>query len=168
MKKIFGVCLLVVSLVLAIGVIQREAVQASTTDLIVNGDFETGDFTGWTVINTGTGSWSINTGSFDPPGPGEALAPIAGNFDAVSSQTSPSQNILKQQTITLPSSITSAVLSWSDRIRNDGGFFDPDQEWRVLILDTNDVLIQEVFSTNPGGKPMAGSSVEKSNICIKG
>jgi len=131
--------------------IQQAAVQASTTDLIVNGGFETGNFNGWTVINSGSGSWVINNGTFDPPGPGVALAPIAGSFDALSQQGGPGQHVLKQQNVTLPFGITSAVLSWSDRIRNNAAVFsDPNQEWRVLILDTSDVLIQEVFSTNAG------------------
>src|SRR5262249_26088484 len=40
----------------------------ATTELITNGNFETGDFTGWTVSNGG-GTWHINDGTFDPEGP---------------------------------------------------------------------------------------------------
>jgi hypothetical protein len=52
----------------------------------------------------------------------------------------------------VPNNIFSARLTWNDRVRNHAGVFsDPNQEWRVLILDT--LVINppiEVFSTNPG------------------
>ena len=120
------------------------------TELITNGGFETGDFTGWTLADTGSGNWSINDGTFDPDGPGDALPPISGNFDAITAQAGPGLHLLSES-IGVPSNIQSAVLSWSDRIRNDASeFSDPNQEWRVLILDSSGNLIQEIFSTDPG------------------
>lgn len=127
-----------------------EVVGATTTELIVNGDFETGDLTGWSSTSIGIGGWQINDGQFDPPGPGTPLAPISGNFDIVSSQTTRGANLISE-TFTVPANITSATLSWSDRIRNYANIFDDfNQEWRVLVLNENGTLIQEVFSTNPG------------------
>lgn len=124
---------------------------APPVDMIVNGGFETGDFTGWTVINQGnTHGVAINNGSFDPPGPGGALPPISGQYDAVTNQSGPSLQKMRQ-TISVPNGVFSARLSWNDRVRNYGGIFsDPNQEWRVLILDTTDQLLQEVYSTSPG------------------
>ena len=63
----------------------------------------------------------------------------------------PNLSILSEP-IVVPEVVNSAVLSWSDRIRNfaSGGFVDPIQEWRVLVLDNGGSLIQEVYSTNPG------------------
>jgi hypothetical protein len=123
----------------------------STFNPITNGGFETGTFAGWTVFNSGSGNWSINDGTFDPPGPGGALAPISGSFDAVSSQGGSGLHILSDSFV-VPGGIVSAVLGWSDRIRNHAGVFsDPNQEWRVLIEDAGSgALLHEVFSTNPG------------------
>lgn len=123
---------------------------SNSEQLIVNGDFETGDFTGWTVTETASALWMINDGTLDPDGPGLALPPISGDFDAVSTQSGPALAMLTEP-IVVPANITSAVLNWSDRIRNHGaGFLDPGQEWRVLVLDEDGGLIQEIFSTDPG------------------
>lgn len=117
---------------------------------IVNGDFETGDFSGWAVTNSGSGAWKINDGKLKPGGPGTPLPPISGSFDAVATQSGPGLRILSRSFV-VPENITSAVLSWSDRIRNYATTFsDPNQEWRVELIDTAGNTIQEVFSTNPG------------------
>ena len=119
-------------------------------EYIQNGGFETGDFTGWSVANTGSGAWAINDGTLIPPGPGGALAPISGNFDAVSIQGGGGTRIVSQCFV-VPPNVQAAVLGWTDRIRNHAGVFsDPNQEWRVWILDENQTPLFEVFSTNPG------------------
>ncbi|WP_417392263.1 hypothetical protein, partial [Gimesia sp.] len=126
------------------------SVSGNTDELIENGDFETGDLTGWSIDNTGNGGWQINDGDFDPPGTGTPLPPVSGNFDAISFQSGPGLHLISENLI-VPEDITSATLSWSDRIRNfSSSFSDPNQEWRVLVLDASGDLIQEVFSTNPG------------------
>ncbi len=123
---------------------------ALTIQHMVNGGFETGTFTGWNVINSGSGNWAINNGTYNPSGPGGSLAPISGNFDVVTFQGGPGQHTLYQQTI-IPTGVTSASLSWSDRIRNNARTFnDPRQEWRVMIRNLSGGLISEVFSTDPG------------------
>ena len=51
----------------------------------------------------------------------------------------------------MPNNIFSAKLSWNDRVRNWASTCsDPNQEWRVLILDSTGAQLQEVFSTDPG------------------
>ena len=133
-------------------VLGAAAAQAAIIDLVSNGNFETGDFTGWTNTGTGNGlGWAINDGTFDPAGPGVALAPIGGNFDAVSSQTGVGQNTLVQQNIFFPNNVLAANLAWDDRIRNHASVFsDPNQEFRVLFRDLAGGFLFEVFSTNPG------------------
>lgn len=145
MKNIFGFLLMVIAL----------QSQAATTQYITNGGFETGDFSGWTVTNIDNGSWNINNGSFDPSGSQIAQGPISGSFDAVTDQIGPGFHSL-YQTFTLDTTFTSAIFSWSDRIWSDGGFVDPNQEWRVLIKDSVGSLINTVFSTNPGDSNQNG------------
>jgi hypothetical protein len=130
-----------------------EGDDATVRDYIINGGFETASFDGWTVQNSGNGGWVINNGSYDPEGPGEPLAPIGGNFDVLTAQVGPGMHLLSAP-ITVPAGVTSAVLRWSDRLRNYAGVFsDPDQEWRVLIKRPTGGLVAEVFSTNPGDVP---------------
>lgn len=147
MKKILGLFLL------------TTAFQAqSSTQYIVNGGFETGDFTGWTVTNTiiglGSGGWNINDGTFDPEGDQTPQAPISGVFDAVTSQSASGFHSLFQ-TFTLDAAFDSAIFSWSDRIYNNfDEFSNPDQQWRALIKNSTGGLISTVFSTNPGDLPI--------------
>jgi len=137
MKKI--VCLFVCLFV--------SSANAGIIEHISNGDFETGDLSGWNVVNTGSGAWNINDGTFSPGG-FTPLAPIGSGFDAVTSQGGPGFHNLFQD-VSL-GTFDSAILSWDDRIRSGAGFSDPNQEWRVLIEDLSGGLISEVFSTNPG------------------
>jgi hypothetical protein len=142
--------LTILGVAFSMGAAWPSAQAAPPVDLILNGDFETGNFAGWSVVNTGSGSWVINNGTFVPPGPGGALPPISGNFDAVSQQGGPGFHALRQ-TITVPGGVFAASLTWNDRVRNFAGIFSsPNQEWRVVIRDTAGNLLQEVFSTMPG------------------
>jgi len=137
------------------GVIVPAITQAAApVNLVGNGDFETGDFSGWTIIDTGSGQTLINTGSHDPLGNGEALPPISGRYDALTEQPGPGLHVL-QQKITVPMDVFSARLSWNDRVRNWAyTYSDPNQEWRVLVKDVNGNVLQEVYSTNPGDLPL--------------
>lgn len=119
------------------------------TELLTNGDFETGDFTGWTVTDV-NGFIEINDGTFVPGGTGVAQAPLGGTYDAVTNGPGPGMHEIAQQFL-VPAGLALAQLSWDDQINNlAGSFSDPNHEFRVLIEDTSGVLIAEVFSTNPG------------------
>lgn len=123
---------------------------AAPVNLINNGNFETGNFSGWTIIDTGSGQTLINDGSHDPIGDGGALPPISGHYDALTEQPGPGQHVL-QQKITVPADVFSARLTWNDRVRNWASeYSDPNQEWRVLIKDTAGNVLQELYSTTPG------------------
>jgi extracellular elastinolytic metalloproteinase len=138
------------------GAAQRGAVvgqvsnPASTAvNLITNGGFETGDFSGWTVSLVGQNGWRINNGQIDPISPATPEPPITGSFDAFTDPTGPgTRNIT--QTFTVPASVSQATLSWSDRIQNFGSSFASNQEFRVQVLDANNNLLQTVFNTKPG------------------
>jgi hypothetical protein len=78
------------------------AVPASATAAtVVNGDFETGTFSGWQLLNPNGGSedsWYVYSGT-NPPGPTiiETVAPPpGGNFAAVTSQGGPGSHYLYQ------------------------------------------------------------------------
>lgn len=121
----------------------------SVENLIVNGDFETGGFGGWTVVDSGSGTYSINDGTFDPASPDGPLPPLSGNFSALSHQGGPGLHVLYQD-IVVPAE-GDIALSWKDRIRNHATIYsDPNQEFRVEIRDTTDRILETAFSTNPG------------------
>lgn len=119
-------------------------------NLIVNGTFETGTLGGWNTNVIGNGSWEINGGNFDPPGPAVPTYPASGQFNVVSTPLGPSTKELSQ-TFDVPNDVESAVVVWDDIIQNFASWFaDPEQEFRVQLADNTGVTIQEIFSTNPG------------------
>ena len=124
---------------------------ANPAEQIVNGDFETGDFTGWTTMDSGSGSWNINDGTFVTISPLGSIAPISGNFDAMTDQGGPGVHVLSEP-FTVPSGVQSANVSWKDRIFNWASeFADPIQEVRVEIRDaTGTIVLGTIFDTNPG------------------
>lgn len=124
--------------------------QVTSGNLIVNGGFETGSFLGWTVSSIGVNGWQINNGTQDPVSPSGPLPPISGAYDAFTDPTGPGIRSLTQAFV-VPAVVSSATLSWSDRIQNHAGtFVDPTQEFRVQILNSVGGVLATVFSTNPG------------------
>lgn len=126
------------------------SVNADSLQLIVNGDFETGDFTGWTVVDHSYGTWVINDGSYLPGSGDPAMAPCAGNYGVLTDETGNGELRLYQD-ISIPADTLSATLSWSQRLRNHAEeYVDPVQEFRVEIRDISGGLLSEVYSTDPG------------------
>jgi uncharacterized repeat protein (TIGR01451 family) len=125
------------------------------TGLVSNGGFETGSFGGWSKQNTGAGDWAINNGTYVPTGGEAATPPFSGGFSVLSDQQGPGSHALYQD-IKLPGAAISAVLGWTDRIRNFANQFATNQYFRVEIRDTNDNLLQVAFTTNPGDPLLNG------------
>jgi hypothetical protein len=122
---------------------------------ITNGDFESGSFTGWDIFPISEGAWVINSyaGNLPPP-PYVDHDPIAGNYDARVLPTSSGSTYSILQPIMDISSgtITSAILSWSDRIENyTPPPDDPTREFRADLLGDTDVF--EIFSTQSSDFP---------------
>lgn len=141
------------------------SVDAAPIELVTNGGFETGDFTGWTSNGTGSGNGFVfNDGTLDPSGSVGPTAPIAGSFDVVSTQSGPGLNTLLSDFIVLPTSITSATFSWLDRIQNSTVFQDPNQEFRVSIVDAALSTITTVFSTNAGDSNAVGPNARSFDV----
>lgn len=125
-------------------------------ELIVDGGFESGNLDSWQLSDPNSESiWVINDGTVDPPGRiSGPLDPIAGDFDVKSVQTNIGSTWIQQSFLVPTGSITSAILSWSDRIENYAdSFLDGVQEFRVEIFSTSptDPFVEEIFSTNPPG-----------------
>ena len=118
-------------------------------DLVVNGDFETGNFSGWVKETTGGGDFVVNTGISDPPGPEGRTPPYAGRFSALSQQNSPGQRTIYQD-IAIPIFFDSAVLNWTHRIRNHASEFSGEHFFRVEIRALDNSPLGVAFSTEPG------------------
>jgi uncharacterized repeat protein (TIGR01451 family) len=119
-------------------------------ELLLNGDFETGDFTGWVNMNSGYGAWIVNDGKFDPDGPDGPSEPLNGLYSALTVQIGAGLHLLYQE-VAVPADVQSATFSWTDRIRNHAAYFSsPNQEYRVEIRDTDNVVLETVFRTSQG------------------
>ncbi len=122
-------------------------------EILVNGGFETGDFSGWQLTNSGYGAWTINDGTLNPDGPEETNAPYRGRFDAGIAQIGGGTHLLQQE-IRIPDEALGATLSWADRIRNHTPYFAPNHLFRVEIRDTNNAVLAVAFQTQPGDPPL--------------
>lgn len=120
-------------------------------NLITNGDFETGDLTGWMSESDGANTgFQVNDGTVGTTSPRGALPPISGSFDVFTDQSGPGSALVSQPFV-VPVGIESAILNWSDRIHNFADVFeDPNQEFRVVLRDATQTPVAEIWSTNPG------------------
>lgn len=86
------------------------------TELVTNGGFETGDFSGWNVVNNGgTGGCGSNVyvvNSTGQEGCGALAAPISGTYAAYNTFDGQAANYVLSQQITLPNVITAATVSF--------------------------------------------------------
>ncbi len=121
----------------------------STNELILNGGFEAGSLTNWTVVPSAYGRFVINNGTVNPPSPDGPLPPFAGNFSALGDESGPGIFYM-YQTISIPTSVTSATLRWAHRVRNFYTSFSSSQQFQVRICDTNNNVLATPFTTNPG------------------
>jgi len=140
----------------------------AAVELITNGGFETGDFTGWTSTDLlpGSGNFSVDTVGSTTPISGQTTAGNAngGNFYAVSDQTGPGTHAI-EQTFVIPVAATRLILSFDMFVNNQsagGTIIDPaglthqagvpNQHGRVDILsagsaafDTGAGVLQNLF-----------------------
>jgi len=163
--------------------------KANAQELVTNGDFETGDFTGWTLEElTENGDWFVYTGTSSPLQGMVILAPPVGTFAAVTDQGEPDSNLLYQD-IQIPSGATvmcSAIVYYENDDDGDGFIIGDgltlnvdNQQYRVDIMDpdapsydTGAGVLLNLFQTLPGDpnslgyttlnfdlSPFAGSTV---------
>ena len=120
----------------------------AATGLIVNGGFETGNFSGWTSESLGAG-FVINNGSYVPATGDPPSAPFNGNFSALTDQISSGSYAIYQD-VAIPAG-SHPTLQWVDRIRNPSGLFIPGlEEFRVEVRDLTNTPIATLFSTQFG------------------
>jgi hypothetical protein len=152
-----------------LGVLMLLAVTGpSSAATIANGGFETGNFSGWTVVNQsgGSGDWFVYTGTSSPLSGFPIAAPPEGTFAAVTDQFGPGSHVLHQDVV-LESGFSHA-LSFIVYYENRAGSFAapptldfnvfPNQQYRIDVLratadpfstDPSDVLAN-VFQTREG------------------
>jgi len=117
----------------AVLVVALTASSATASTIVINGGFETGDFTGW---NSSVG-FVINSGVVTPLSGDAPAAPFDGTFSVISPQSPASTSVLYQDII-LPTNAGVITLSWDDRIRNFNPDFETNQQFRVEVRDIFD------------------------------
>jgi len=131
--------------IVGLGVVAMLSVPGvSSAATIVNGGFETGDFTGWTVVNQpgGSGDWFVYSGTSSPLSGGPIAAPPEGTHAAVTDQTGPGSHVLYQD-VALETGFKH-TLSFDVYYDNRAGAFatpaslgftvSPNQQYRVDII----------------------------------
>ena len=109
--------------------------------LITNGDFETGDFTGWNTSQAGGSSLFV---AANPGDPTLGASPTNDFYAFAGNQIGPSQNIF-WQTFVVPTTLTGLNFSFDYAYDNSTGFVNPNpdslshtglsnQQFRVEIL----------------------------------
>lgn len=137
--------------------IPNDTPMPEATERIVNGSFETGNFSGWTFINPSSGyrNWAVTGAGFGGDDGGaftlpKATAPQHGTYDAWNGVTAgANQSYILYQDVTLPSG-NYAALTWLDKYQMNYTQFCTTQcgtaNYRVQILNTSNVLLQTLYS----------------------
>lgn len=171
-----GIILAVFGLILALTVFSPES--RAQSELVTNGSFETGDFTGWTELAiTNAGDWSIYSGA-----PLNLLPPPDGEFASVTNQVQPDSNIIYQDIAVPPDTqvICTAIVylrnqseeGEDDYIIGDGLTLNTDnQQMRVDIIDpeadpftTGGGVLLNLFQTLPGDPDLIGYTPIEFNL----
>lgn len=121
---------------------------AAEGELIVNGNFETGDFTGWTVGGYGGGGWVLNGGAFDPDSPDGPRPALAGGFSALAVQNGNGKRTLSQEIFVPDGATSGTLLRWRQEIRNHAGMFSANHRFAVELRDAaTDTLRATLYTT---------------------
>ncbi len=134
--------------------------KAGTIQLISNGSFEDGNFTGWTVTDQagGNGSWYISTPGARSPVSSETTAanPWGGSYFAVSDETGPGSHVLLQS-FTVPVGTTSLALSYQMFANDyDGGPYDNGLDYTVTPTENARV---DILTAGAGAFSIAPSDI---------
>ncbi|MCF2948408.1 hypothetical protein L0668_09845 [Paraglaciecola aquimarina] len=109
------------SVLIALGLMMgtMSSSNAAMIELITNGGFETGDFTGWTTTDlaTSSGQWHIDNGLVTPESGSATVGPASGNFYAVTDQSGPGTHALTQAFV-VPEFTNSLLISFDMFMNN--------------------------------------------------
>ena len=106
---------------------------AAASEFITNGNFETGDLTGWTEVDAGSGSWFVIGNGGNTPLTGTPTPTLAGggDFTATTDQGGPGSHDLSQ---TLLLAAGNYVFSFDARGNDESGSGGaPDQQYIVNV-----------------------------------
>lgn len=172
-EKVLGIFVLTLFIFSSFLLVNKNA--EAQPNLFVNGSFETGDLTGWTVVQeTGSaGSWFVYSGNLSPLTNQPILPPPDGTFAATSDQQNPSSQVLFQD-IEVPvqgtteCSVTVYYNNNADEFvigPNLSALGAENQQARIDIMDPNapdfDIgagVLENLFQTNPGDPVILGYS----------
>jgi hypothetical protein len=137
---------------------------AGTIQLVQNGSFETGDFTGWATEATAEPfvDWTVSAAG-DGSGFFPATSPQAGSYDAWNGfdGVGPMTFALYQD-VSIPGTATSASLTWLDRLQWDYTITEDASQPRthdVQILDpSNNSLLTTLHSFSTGTALVVGDT----------
>jgi hypothetical protein len=129
----------------------------AATEIVVNGGFETGNFSGWNVNDKGGSALFVESGTESPATAHDTVAAAAGTFYAVTDGTVGATALIQQFMI---GAVSQATLSFDMFVNSGeavsidasgldhetGGSFDPNQHVRVDILSAD----ADVFDTGSG------------------
>lgn len=118
-------------------------------ELLVNGGFESGALAGWTRVDSGGGGWVSGHSNYDPPGPDTPQTPLAGSSFALSMQYGNGRHEIYQD-VFIPDGLSGVSLSWSQRLRNHGGAWDTNQQFRVELRNTANQVLTNIFVSQSG------------------
>jgi len=170
-KKAFSLFTLTLLLFSSFLLINQNA--EAQPELFVNGSFETGDFTGWTVVQEqfSGGDWFVYSGTLSPISNLPILPPPVGTFAAVTDQGDPSSQVLFQD-IDIPAGTAECSVIVYYENRASEGFINgsdlshetfPNQQARIDIMDPAapdfDIgagVLMNIFQTNPGDPNLLG------------
>ena len=115
-------------------------------NLLSNGNFDTGDLTGWNVVNSGAGAFTVYNGPGAPFSGAPIPLPPSGPYASLADQGGPGSHILYQD-VTLPNDGEAIFLSFLLYYNNqasvwldDGSLSEinnPNQQLRIDIMDPN-------------------------------
>ncbi|MCA9241590.1 MAG: hypothetical protein KDA37_15375, partial [Planctomycetales bacterium] len=122
--------------------------RAPFTELVVNGGFETGDFTGWTATTNGRQDFTPWTVAGDGQGFFGSSAPLSGEFSALNGfvgETGLEYQLY--QDVTIPAGV-SAVLTTNHRIQYDslGSTTLIDRDLVITIRDQQNHVLETLYT----------------------
>jgi hypothetical protein len=152
-------------------VVMVGAAAPASAATIVNGGFETGDFTGWTVVSQrrGSGDWFVYRGANSPLTGFSVHRPARGTYAAITDTFAPGSHVLYQDIALEPGlqHLLRFFIYYQNLARE---FCTPDtlsfdipecnQQYRVDILDPDsgpfslrpDDVLATLFLTDPGDR----------------